>query len=79
MMDGGSGWIGWAIGLVVMVGFLALLVWAVTTGTQRHHEPAPHGSAPEPRTADEILAERFARGEIDAAEFDRRREVLRAQ
>ena len=78
MMDGGSGWIGWTIGLIVMVGFLALLVWAITTGTQRQGGAAPHESAPRPQSAEEILAERYARGEIDEAELGRRREALRA-
>lgn len=78
MMDGGSGWIGWTIGLIVMVGFLALLVWALTTATRQESGPARQEGAPRPQSAEEILAARYARGEIDEAEFGRRREALGA-
>ena len=82
MMDGGGGGIGWigpVIGLVVAVGFFGLVAWAVLALTRRADQPAviPSGA---PRVApDDLLAERFARGEIDADEFERRRVVLRSQ
>jgi putative membrane protein len=71
MMEWGSEW-GW-MGAVWMLLFwatvVALVVWAVSrlSGPQTTH-----------RRAEEILEERFARGEIDAKELDeRRRELVR--
>lgn len=71
---------GWGLGgyflmLLVMVLFwgavIALVVWGV-----RQFRPAGGPSGGEPN-AMRILEERFARGEIDADEFERRREILR--
>ena len=72
MWDGdrmGRGWwwvmgIGWLIFLVVIVILAVVLVRGSANGRSR-------GSA------DDILAERFARGEIDDDEYRRRRAALR--
>jgi putative membrane protein len=80
MMNGGGGGIGWigpVIGLVVTIGFFGLIAWAIvalTRGPQGHSATA----VPSARTPEDLLADRFARGEIDADEFPRRRDVLRA-
>jgi putative membrane protein len=75
MMDGGGiGWAGWIIGITLMAGFWGLLFWAVVSLVRR-----PKETVPTLRTADEILAERFSRGEIDADEFEARRRVLEAR
>lgn len=66
MMGYGYGWGGglWMLGgLLLLVGFIVLVVWAVTRLPPR---PTPN----------EILRERFARGEITEAEFDQARKVL---
>lgn len=56
--------------LVLVVAFVVLLVrWL---GGAPH---APHAHAPAGRALD-ILKERFARGEIDKAEYEERRRVL---
>ena len=68
--NGGDGWFGplFMIALIVVsVALLALLARWIRTC-----EPA--GAAP--RSPLEILKERFARGEIDRAEYDERRRVL---
>jgi putative membrane protein len=70
MMDGwdGTSWV-WGIAMmVVMVGVVALVVWAIVRA----------GSGPREHRPDalEILEERFARAEIDQEEFERRRQVL---
>lgn len=66
--DGGWGSGDWIAMVVMMVAFwgvvAALVVWAV-----RALRPAPH--APE-----RVLADRFARGEIDDDEYRRRRDAL---
>ena len=64
MMDGDndwdSGW--WIVMVVMMVGFIALVVWGISqfTGDQRRN-----------RSALDIARERLARGEITKEEFDR--------
>jgi putative membrane protein len=74
MMDGGWGWGGWLLGTVVMIAFWALVVWAIVSAT-RH---SGRGGSDE-RTAEDVLDERFARGEIDADEYEQRRRVLRTR
>jgi putative membrane protein len=61
------------VGGVVIVVFWALVFWAIVSVVRR-----PIQTAPRTRTAEEILAERFARGEIDADEHEQRRRALQA-
>jgi putative membrane protein len=72
MMDGWSFgpsmmWMKWLAGLIFWGGIIVFGVWAVRRFTDRR-------SASDPRR---ILGERFARGEIDDEEFQRRLRVLR--
>jgi putative membrane protein len=74
---GGMGWAGW-----LMMGFTFLLFWGVVIALvvwliQSFRAPVGRGAAAPTGRADEVLAERFARGEIDADEYARRRDVLR--
>lgn len=77
--DGSWGFAGW-----LMMTLMMLLVWGVPVGLVvwliRSNFNRDHATrAPQPGTdADQMLAERYARGEIDEEEFRRRREVLRA-
>ncbi|HUZ25283.1 MAG TPA: SHOCT domain-containing protein [Streptosporangiaceae bacterium] len=73
---GGGGWPFWEVGLmwVVMIAFWGLLIWgiyALVTGAGRRPESKPDGDA-----AARILDERLARGEIDAAEYQRLKDVM---
>ncbi len=69
--DGAVGWIWMLGGLLVMVGFVVLIVWAVGAvsrgGTNRE---------PERPAALDILRERFARGEITQQEFEQAKKTL---
>ncbi|HEU5268110.1 MAG TPA: SHOCT domain-containing protein [Jatrophihabitans sp.] len=65
-----SGW-GWVAMLVVILLIVAVLAVAVVLALQV-------GSRPFVRRAEDVLAERFARGEIDADEYERRRATLRS-
>ena len=77
------GWgAGWGVGTWLVTGFGMLLFWAIVvilaivavrrirTGPAPSTPVAPHA------TALDILAERFARGEIDEKEFSSRRRAL---
>jgi putative membrane protein len=70
----GDGASGWGYGLVA-VGYVVLLVLAVL-GAVALLRGRGTSAAPRP-TAEEVLAERFARGEIDEEEYRRRRDLLR--
>jgi len=71
---GDWGWGAWLVMTVVMAAFGGLVVWAFVNLAR-----ASGGGAPVPeRTAEEILAERLATGEIDEAEYRRRSDALHA-
>jgi putative membrane protein len=63
----------WLIMPFTMVVFWALVIWAVVALIQ----PSDRGSASGAPGPERILAERFARGEIDAGEYERRLSTLR--
>lgn len=70
--DGGAvGWLWMFGGLLVMVGFVVLIVWAISAinrgGTNRE---------PERPTALDILRERYARGELTQQEFEQAKKTL---
>ena len=70
----GSGGGLWMIGgLVLMIGIVVIVVWAIG-GSNRATEWRTDGSSrPEPLG---ILRERFARGEITEAEFEQAKRIL---
>ncbi|MFF3734969.1 SHOCT domain-containing protein [Streptomyces sp. NPDC002476] len=83
--DGGWGG-GWLLMAVIMVVFLSLLTAGIVAlihylGGGRGRSPrTPSGEADwGGRRAEDQLAERFARGEIDEDEYRRRLTVLREQ
>jgi putative membrane protein len=75
MGGGGDHWWAWLIGAVVLVLLVGLIVFAVVrmsgAGTDRTN-------VPERPSAEDVLAERFARGELDEEEYRRRRDALRS-
>lgn len=77
MMDdiGGFGWFpgfGWLFMLLfwglVILGIVALVKWLASGGAG--------GYAPKPKSALDILEERYARGEIDREEFEQKKRDL---
>ena len=73
--------------LVICALLVGLIVWLVVSSNRRHHAPAaqpqqPHvGPAPlaaAKPTAQQILDERLARGEIEVDDYRARLEALRA-
>jgi putative membrane protein len=80
MMGWGGGWYAMIFGPLFMILFLAVLVALVVILVRWLGGPwqgtyPPHQSPPT-RTPLDILKERFARGEIDKAEFEDCRRVL---
>ena len=80
MMGWGGGWYAMIFGPLFMILFLAVLVAVASSSFAGW---AGHGkghirrtNSPPARTPLDILKERFARGEIDKAEFEDRRRVL---
>jgi putative membrane protein len=67
---GGYGWTGLILNVLIILGFILLVVWAVrkvmptTTGS-----PFSYSSLDRLATPKEILAVRYARGEIDRDEY----------
>ncbi len=76
---GGMGWGGWvamAFALVVFWSLVAAGIVLLVRSFGHHHEVA--AGAAGSTSAVRILEERFARGEIDADEYGRRRQLLSA-
>ncbi len=74
MMWGGGGW--WVIGGLVMVACIIMMgrmmMGHIGSGHGGHGDVEDQSN----RSAHDILAERFARGEISEEEFEQRRRVL---
>lgn len=68
----GWGWDGWVGMTLAMLVFWGALIWLIVSFTGRSSKDDS-----DPRRAGEVLAERFARGEIDAAEYNDRLATLR--
>ena len=74
----------WIPMTIVMVAFLALVIWLAATALRRPSSgPAVFGAAPPPhqppaphRSAEDILAERLAHGDIEVDDYHRRLEAL---
>ena len=75
MGNGGGHWWAWLMGAVVLVILVALIVFAVVRMVSTSVATSTKGS--ERRSAEDLLAERFARGERDEAEYRSRRDALR--
>lgn len=71
-MMGGGGWWMMGGGLLVFVALIVLVVFLVA------RQPGELQDRTGPRSAGDILAERFARGEIDEQEYRSRLQQLRS-
>ncbi len=76
--DGGWGWGGWVAMAVMMLVFWSVIAAVVVTLVRtRRHDGRVEVTGSLHHDAERVLNERFARGEIDEEEFERRRDVLR--
>lgn len=76
MSNGWAGWGGgfWMFGgLLLVIGVIVLIVWAVTRVSRDGRTSNQDPSRPTPN---EILRERFARGEITDQEFEQAKKAL---
>jgi putative membrane protein len=77
MMDGGGSWWWMGGGSFVFVVVIVFVAWVLV----RQAQPLPQAPTPRvrkpTRSAEDVLAERYARGEIDEQEYRSRRDVLR--
>jgi len=73
--DGGGWWLWVGMPLAMLV-FWGFAIWAVVA-LVRGAEGGATSSGTAGPGPERILSERFARGEIDAAEYERRRATLR--
>jgi putative membrane protein len=78
MMEGGHilGWLWVLIPSLVWVVLLVLLAWGVTRMISIRKGTGPELSGPQWSQAEEILRERYARGEIDTEEYVERSRAL---
>ena len=77
---GGWGWGSWILTAIVLTIFFALVITAIVAAVRYLNGPSHrsgHHGPPPGRRPEGILAERFARGEIDEDEFRRRSALLR--
>ena len=72
MHDVGTGW--WIVMSLSMVGFWALVIWAIWRVTADRRVVDGRSGADE--TPTEILERRLAAGEITVAEYDARRDAI---
>lgn len=74
----GWGWFGMSLGMLMFWGLLitgfALLFRSLNRPSSENRDDSAPAAPP---TAEQLLAERFARGEIDEKEYRRRLQVLR--
>lgn len=71
---GGWGWLAWLSMSLVMVAFWGLVIWAAVALFRSDQRDRPTGR---PRPED-VLAQRFSAGEIDADEYHSRLDALRS-
>ncbi len=80
MWNYGTGWVGWLVMSVLMVGFWAAVVFGIIALFRRGSAgstPFDRQVAPRDDEAVKALQLRFARGEIDEQEYRSRLAVLR--
>jgi putative membrane protein len=70
----GLGWGMMGIGLLVGLTLIGVLAWTLVQATPRRRDNGSRVTS----SAEAILADRFARGDIDAEEYRSRVEALRA-
>lgn len=76
MWTNGMGWGGWLLMSLTTIGFWALVVFVIVVLFRGTGDSTTSHTRTRDRTPDQILDERFARGEISEEEYHARRQVL---
>ncbi|GAA1973447.1 hypothetical protein [Catenulispora subtropica] len=79
-MHQGLGWGGWTLWVLFMIALLALVIMAIiwlARSLSAHRQDTGIGAGTGTASAEQILAERFAHGQIDENEYRTRLAVLR--
>jgi putative membrane protein len=71
-----SAW-GWVLMSLSMVAFWVLVIVGIVAAVRSFGAPPGHPAGPVPRTPQDVLGERYARGEIEEEEYQRRLQILR--
>lgn len=74
--DGGPGWGGWLVMTLIMVIFGGAVIFAGIVAWRAVNHSDRQRQRVDERSPEQLLDERFARGEIDAEEYTHRRELL---
>lgn len=74
-MMGGFGSLGILFPVLFFIGFIALVVWAIARIFPSEQRETSVGSRED--SAEEILRQRYARGEIDEGDYESVRRVLK--
>ena len=74
----GWGWGAWLVMSLGMVAFWGLVIWLFLNVVRTISRTSTGSVSPRTGTPEEILAERFARGEIDEDDYRRRLNTLHA-
>ena len=75
---GGVGAGGWVVMTILMLAFWALVVFGVVALFRGGRPTGSESGTTHEPSAEKVLDERFARGEINAEEYNARRTVLHA-
>lgn len=73
---GGWWWIAWPLGWLAVLALLGVVTWLLVRAARRGGPDAASATAEPVASARRILAERYARGEIDEEEYRARLERL---
>jgi putative membrane protein len=76
VMNGHHWWRG-LIAVVVLAAIIGVVVWAVVRVTSHRRPSADSTASPGRMSAEDVLADRLARGEIDTEEYRQRLSALR--
>lgn len=76
--DDGWGPVTWIWMALMVLAFVALVAGLLIILARAHPRSRPDGPVPIAQHGVQILDERFARGEIDAEEYQQRRDLLRS-
>jgi putative membrane protein len=77
--DGSWGWGGWLVMVTLMIAFWGLLAWVAVALLRAAKDRPNQQDSSGNRSPEAVLADRFARGEIEEDDYRQRSDVLRKE